>query len=489
MWRLSLLLLTYDVHADSASLDFSWVRGVNYVPSYSHNDVATFQDYDFALVEQELGWAAASGFNAVRTFLHSLPYFYNASAFTANLAHFVATLEHNNLTAQLVVFDSCFGDVNANLSWITSDLYKNYSWIPNPGPSMIADESTWPALDEFVTAVVSVVKNSRAVFLWDIHNEPNFQLPNIVPFIAHTAQVLRKLDSRPITSGIASAAEQHFVQDIVSALSFHDYDGSLGGAPLRATIDAQQALAASLEKGLLLTESMSRPSDLLDAVLPAVTGCVSSPPSPRIGYFLWELMLGVDQFNNDWDRPFQGIVFPSAASNPPWNKVPGAWWSADERALFSAFAATTARCPQPSNATTFIPDTCSCIEYGPPEAWTAWQGDGPVDGTLHYSNTIATAEVTLPGCTEAALVIKCGPDCGIMDVYFDGVLVAPNVDSFSTSVDWGFRIPLGGGLNPNSPHTALVVATGRSNPASSNAYTQVVGVELKGVLRSSPPAN
>jgi hypothetical protein len=471
----------------AAPPDWSWVRGVNYVPSTSHNDVATFQDYDPALVEVELAFAAQSGFNAVRTFLSSLPWLYNASAFENNLGHFVRALERNNLTSQLVVFDSCFGNVNANLTWITSGLYQNFSWIPNPGPQRIADETAWPALEAYVAAVVRVVGNSPAVFLWDVHNEPDFTLPHIDAFISHFAGVLARLDSsRPITAGIASSSQQGRVQGVVSALSFHDYDGGAGGANLRAAVTQQQALAASLGKGVLLTECMSRPSDLLSAVLPAVSGCLTSgsPKEPGIGFFVWELMLGVDQFNSDWALPYQGLVNPSAAAAPPWGRVPGSWWSADERTLFAAFAAAPpGRCPAPSNASTFIPDTDPRVSYAPGGAWTAWRGAGPVDGTLHYTNAVATAEAALPGCTDVALVVKRGPDCGIMDVYLDGALVAPAFDSYLAEVDWGFTLPLGFGLSATQPHTVLVVATGKRNPASGNSYAQVVGLAVRGVLR------
>ena len=466
----------------AASADFSWVRGANYVPSYSHNDVQTLVDYNPATVEQELGFAAQSGFNAVRTFLHSLPWLYNASAFSANLRHFVRTLERNNLTAQLVIFDSCFGDVNANLTWITDGLYKNASWIPNPGPAKVADEASWPLLEAYVADVVAAVGASRAVFIYDVHNEPDFTLPNIVPFISHFSALVSKLDpTRPTTVGIANADDQSRVQDLVSALSFHDYVGN--SQRLRSTIEQQQANAAALGKGIVLTESMSRPSDLLSAVLPAVTGCLSTPPAPPIGFFVWELMLGVDQFNNDWRLPYQGLVYSAAAASPPWSRVPGSWWSEDERALFSAYAAVPAgRCPAPSNASTFVPDTDGRIAYAPDGAWTAWSGAGPVDGTLHYANTIATAEAKLPGCTDVALVLKRGPDCGILDVYLDGALVAPRVDSFAADVEWGFALPLGSGLSAMQPHTVLVVSTGTKNASSTNSYVQLVGLLLKGLI-------
>ena len=501
---LRILLSLSLFHVATGAVDFSWVRGVNYVPSTAHNDVGTWQDYNKTLVEQELGFARRSGFNAVRTFLSSLPYFYNPVAFLSNLAHFVHTLESLNLTSQLVVFDSCFGDVNANQTWITSGQYENATWIPNPGPAQISDNSTWPPLVQYVTDVARTVGASKAVLLWDIHNEPNFDLPNILPFISFMTQALLSVDpgARPITSGIASASQQPLVQAIVTALSFHSYDGGSGGKDLRATIEGQQALAASLGKGVLLTEAMSRPSDPLGAVLPAVTGCLTTPPTPPMGFFLWELMLGVDQFNAHWDMPFQGLVNPAASANPPWDRTPGAWWSSEEQSLFLAYfpaaaaaatatatAAATAvtplsppRCPSPSNSTSFLPDTCPCIDYSPLEAWTAWSGVGPQpSGTLHYSNTLSTAEVALPpGTTQAWLVHKSGPDCGLFDVYLDGVLVAPQVDSYAPSVAWDTRVLLGEGLSGTTQHSALVVASGKGNPHSSNTYTQVVGFEVKG---------
>ncbi len=135
-----------DIYGD----DLRWIRGVNYVPSTSHNDVATWQDYNQTLVEEELEYATSIGFNAIRMFLSSLPWLYNRSAFLDNLDHFISTLERFNLTSQLVVFDSCFGNVNANISWIESGKYQNFTWIPNPGPSIVSSgASSWKIYDRY----------------------------------------------------------------------------------------------------------------------------------------------------------------------------------------------------------------------------------------------------------------------------------------------------------------------------------------------------
>ena len=219
----------------STSVDFSWVVGVNYVPSTSHNDVATWQDYNETLIESELHYATVSGFNAVRVFLHSLPWIYDASTFNSHLEHFVTTAEYFNLTSELVLFDSCFGDINANVSWITSGAYKNATWIPNPGPGAVANASSWPLYDAYVLDVISVVGQSNAVFLWDIHNEPAFEDgTNITNFIAHMSALVASSDplQRPRTVGIASSSSQSLVQEYVSLLSFHNYNGGGEGAAL-----------------------------------------------------------------------------------------------------------------------------------------------------------------------------------------------------------------------------------------------------------------
>jgi hypothetical protein len=233
--------------------DFSWIKGVNYVPSTAHNSVALWQDYNESLVEEELRYAAASSFNAVRVFLHSLPWLYNAPVFKSHLEHLVSTLEALNLTSQLVLFDSCFGDVNANLSWITSGLYKNSTWIPNPGPTAVANASSWPIYDAYVADVISVVASTQSVFVWDIMNEPAFSDgPDVVAFIAHMSGLVGHLDSvgRPRTVGVASSVQQGLVQDHVSLLSFHNYNGGESGAALAQVWRQTEFLSAFVAPGL-----------------------------------------------------------------------------------------------------------------------------------------------------------------------------------------------------------------------------------------------
>ena len=54
--------------------DLAWMRGANYVPSYARNDVQTWMDYDPAVIDRELGYAAKVKLNVVRVFLQVAVY-------------------------------------------------------------------------------------------------------------------------------------------------------------------------------------------------------------------------------------------------------------------------------------------------------------------------------------------------------------------------------------------------------------------------------
>ena len=65
-------------------------------------------------------------------------------------------------------------------------------------------------------------------------------------------------------------------------------------------------------------------------------------------------MLGVDQFNNDWSMPFQGLVYPAWGGS---GHAGGTFWAPPEQALLRAYASQG--CPSVSNGS-FIPDTGAC---------------------------------------------------------------------------------------------------------------------------------
>eukprot|EP01048_Picozoa_sp_COSAG05_P013075 COSAG05_NODE_1359_length_5097_cov_2.531813_2_plen_640_part_00 len=324
--------------------NLSWVRGANYVPSSSHNDLATWVDYDEALVAQELRWAGASGFNAVRVFLHHLAHEVNAPQLLARVEHLLSSAAAAKIQVMFVLFDSC-GRVNiANSSWILDGTYRNRTWIANPAPAIVdagRNSSSWPQLERYVHDIVSVHRADSRVIGWDIHNEPSIsQDPALLPFIQHWIGIVNGLIDHRIqftcVGGAQSAPHTEPALSNLTVLTYHDYSGTT----LSKDVAQAQAIGRKLRKPTLITECMARvptsdgydSGDSLRAVLRGTNGCDAG--AAATGFFIWELMFGVDQFTYDWHRPYQGLLYPAVAGAA----YAGSWRIPQEKVLWDHFS-------------------------------------------------------------------------------------------------------------------------------------------------------
>jgi hypothetical protein len=106
--------------------------------------------------------------------------------------------------------------------------------------------------------------------------------------------------------------------------------------------------------------------------------------------------------------------------------------------------------------------------------WKQWSGDGPWGAVLHLSSTSgATATIQDTG-TEAFIIHKAGPDCGILQVVVDGnAATMKEVDTYAPAVLWNMKTVVISNL-ANGPHTITVTVTGRKNSASSDALVQMI---------------
>lgn len=76
-------------------------------------------------------------------------------------------------------------------------------------------------------------------------------------------------------------------------------------------------------------------------------------------------------------------------------------------------------------------------------------------------------------------LLQIGPDCGKLAVTINGIAVATDVDTYSPVVNWDFELLLPLAI-PAESFVVDVEVLGKANPASSNAWVQIVGaiVEL-----------
>ena len=455
--------------------DFSGMRGANYVPSYARNDVQIWMDYDPAVIDRELGYAARLRLNTVRVFLQVAVYERDPKLFLARFEDFLARCEKHHLRMMPVVFDSCFGEF--------PDLegYRKKDWMANPGQNRLGPEH-WPKLKKYVRDVVGGHRGDRRIVLWDVMNEPTCTSFNqeedrklIWAFVRHFLDYVKEVDpTHPRTVGVMHSNELAMVQDRVDVLGFHNYRRDL-----REDLRAVRALGRKLGKPVVVNEVVMRPGQPFSFAMPVLA-------EEKVGWCFWELMLGSTQFSRG-ENPIQGIVYPdgtcryavevAAVLNP--GRAEG-----DPRRI--AAEAGLPQRPGPEQ----IADTDPRAKYS--EGWTAWNGDGPRFGTLHYQNRAgATAEVAFEG-TSVWLVYKVGPDCGIAEILLDGKPATKShgcelaadaagrapLDTYGPNVDWSHRLLLARNLRPGR-HTLCVVVTGRKRPASSNTYVQIVGLDIE----------
>ena len=157
------------------------VRGVNYVPSYSRNDVQTWADYDEATIERELGYAQSGGFNAVRVFLSMLPWVADSGTFLSRYDHFVAACAAKGIRPLIVIFDDDFFDVpGVNrtcdiAAWLATKAYQDEKWMANPGMKILAEDTAnnWALTDKFLSDLAgSHRSNDKRLLGYDVMNEP-----------------------------------------------------------------------------------------------------------------------------------------------------------------------------------------------------------------------------------------------------------------------------------------------------------------------------
>lgn len=87
---------------DSGSVrDWTTIRGVNFIPSYSRTAIESWQNYDAEVVDRELGFAKSLGFNGVRAWLHERAYERDPRKFLDHVEDFLTRCEVGQLR--------CFG--------------------------------------------------------------------------------------------------------------------------------------------------------------------------------------------------------------------------------------------------------------------------------------------------------------------------------------------------------------------------------------------
>lgn len=154
--------------------ELPWLAGCNFIPSTAVNQLEMWQadSFDPETIDRELGWAQALGLNAMRVFLHDLPWNADAEGFAARIDAYLTIAAARDIRTLFVLFDDCWHpDAALGPQPAPVPGRHNSRWLQSPGEAVIDHPETWSRLEAYVGGVVTRFARDRRVLGWDLYNE------------------------------------------------------------------------------------------------------------------------------------------------------------------------------------------------------------------------------------------------------------------------------------------------------------------------------
>lgn len=154
-----------------------WVCGANFLPSSAVNFLEMWMGptFDRDGIKRELALAAETGFNSVRTNPHFLVWKHDRDGLLDRMDWFFETAADLGISTMPTLFDDCgFGGFEPTYGPQPAPVpnLHNSRAVASPGRAAVMDRSQWPALEDYITDVISHFRNDDRVLLWDLYNEP-----------------------------------------------------------------------------------------------------------------------------------------------------------------------------------------------------------------------------------------------------------------------------------------------------------------------------
>lgn len=291
--------------ADSARAWYSrqpWIVGCNFIPSTAINQLEMWQaeTFDPAAIDRELGWARTIGFNAVRVFLHVVPWESDSAGFFARVDRYLSIAQRHGIRTMFVLFDDCWNeDPLAGPQPRPKPGVHNSGWMQCPGKRRLYDSTSYPRLLDYTRSVVARYATEPGVLMWDLYNEPGnsgYGLASL-SLLRRAVETARGVGpSQPITVGTWMPSEKDFAvlneyqASISDVVTFHSYADSGATA-------AQIRELRKLGRPLICTEYMARTRNSRFAShLPMFK-------SERVGAISWGLVSGKSNTIFPWGSP------------------------------------------------------------------------------------------------------------------------------------------------------------------------------------------
>lgn len=154
-----------------------WICGFNYLPSTAVNFMEMWHPatFDAAAIDRELQWAAAIGFNALRTNLQYLLWEDDAEGYRSRIETFLDISARHGLRTVFCLFDDCgFSGAPPHVGIQPDPVpgVHNSRAVASPGREIVMDMSVRPRLEAYVCEIVGCYARDDRILFWDLYNEP-----------------------------------------------------------------------------------------------------------------------------------------------------------------------------------------------------------------------------------------------------------------------------------------------------------------------------
>jgi hypothetical protein len=213
-----------------------FIFGFNYVTSTAVNATQMWQKetFDPANIQRELKMGAETGYNSCRVFLPFIVWENDAEGFLERFDEFLAIADDCGLSVMPILFDDCafagkepyIGPQDPPVKGVT-----NSGWTSSPGFHKADDPSYLPALEAYVTAVMTAHKDDRRIIVWDLYNEPgnSERGDKCIPLLKNVftwARACRVFQPLTVAVWHPKGADYEYEQTILNEsdiISFHEY--------------------------------------------------------------------------------------------------------------------------------------------------------------------------------------------------------------------------------------------------------------------------
>jgi hypothetical protein len=297
-----------------------WLMGCNFLPSSAVNFLAMWYGpgFDAATIARELGWAAAAGFNTVRTNLAFAVWEHDRDGLMARIECFLHIAAGHGLATMFCLFDDCgFGGQEPVYGPQAAPVpgLHNSRAVASPGRAVVMDMRRRGALEAYVSDIIAHFADDDRILAWDLYNEPGnrhvFEAgserqddealeASALTLMGEAFAWARRLQPlQPLTvaawrlpaGGVPPPVYRHPIDRAALALSdvisFHGYCR-------REVMAAVIADLMRLGRPLLCTEWMARPlGSRIDDQLALFA-------EKRVGAWQWGLVKGLSQTHIPW---------------------------------------------------------------------------------------------------------------------------------------------------------------------------------------------